>query len=714
MATVQSRTGRPAGRFNLPDPAYPVWRWLTSVRVAIILILITVGFSLTAVVIPQVPPQLTDNADAVRQFIDDQRPTWGPLTDVLAEFPWLYNANGGIFNLFNQPYWWALIAVLALSITTCTISRFPPIWRTVRRPQRRVGDAYFERARHRFDFTTPADPGRIVATLRKRHFKVRTEERDGATYIFADRFQWAQLSTFVFHLALITLVLGALVTKFGGEEFQFWLGEGQSRPLFATGGDRQQVQIIVDDAIARFNDDGQALDFRSKIRVTSGGEVIAAGDVTVNGPLKAAGFRVHQAAYWEHGAALQVRDVRSGQLLFSETLFLDQEFFGPRVTIADATTGEMFAEEVVQLSNEVAGIPDSGYQLIPLDAGRSIALILLPDSEGDEFEFFYSVVPFTVDSDEGADLTVEAFRLHEPPPVAPRIRLYAAGTGDLLVDDVVSLSERDLGNRTGARFGLIPLSDTETLAVGYDEGSGERRFFYFNLQDAGQRGLLAEGSRVTLGPFELEYVSEDVDRSQHGSLDPGQSQRIGAVELSYGGTESVFYRVEQGIPGADADALVLLERFGRARTAEQFDARGGESVELARFTASSTGSVADRPARLGLGLGAEQPRVDLSEGESIVIGDYEYSFLGPREFTGLSVRRDPGALIVWTAIIMGVASLLVTFFVPRRRIWAKVTPQRTYLAGLAGHGVDLRGEFRRFARDVGAPDAPPPDDWDDE
>lgn len=724
MATLQPQVRWWA---ELPDPLYFLWRKLTSVRAAIVLILFLVALALTAVIIPQVPPQFSDDAVQIQEHVDLQRGTWGPFTNILAEFPWFYDARGGIFNLFNQPYWYGLVAILALSITTCTVSRFPPIRRTVLQPPRRVPDAYFERARHRYDFTTPADADVIAATLRRQHFKVQSEERNGATYLFADRYQWAQFSTFVMHLALILLVAGTMITKFGGEEFQFWLGEGESRPLFATAGERQQVQIIVDDASARFSDEGQALDFRSAVRVTSGGGEIAAGQITVNGPLRFGGYRIHQSEYWEHGAALQIHDTRSGQVLYSETLQLTQQFVGPRITVADALSGAVFAEEVIRLGHEVVGIPGSGYQLIPLDAERSVALVLIPDEDGQDFRFFYSMLPLAADSAAGATLDGEALRLGQPPLTAPRVRLSDSASGALLLDAVVPLAERVVEGRSAARLGVLPLgaADTATagtatagtvtagtIAVGYDESVEPWRLFYFNTEDEGQRGLLRAGQRVRLGAVTLEYVGEEADRSQHGTLAVGESQRVGAVQLAYGGVEAVFFRVEADLPGAAGEALILMERFGQARTAEGFDARGGENVKLVRFSATSEGD-ASRPARLGLGLGGDQPRVDLDEGESAVIGDYRYTFLGPREFTGLTVRRDPGASLFWAALGLGIAAMLVTFFVPRRRIWARITAQRTHLAGMAGHGINLRPEFERFSREVKAPDAPPDEDGDD-
>ena len=78
MTAVESGPVRRAGR-AVPDPIYPVWRWLTSVRNAIILITIVAVFSLVGVIIPQVPPQFVDTPALVAQHVENQRGTWGPL-----------------------------------------------------------------------------------------------------------------------------------------------------------------------------------------------------------------------------------------------------------------------------------------------------------------------------------------------------------------------------------------------------------------------------------------------------------------------------------------------------------------------------------------------------------------------------------------------------------------------------------------------------------
>ena len=716
MAAVHSRSRRPLGRVGLPHPAYWIWRRLTSVRWAAGLILVAALFSAAGVIIPQVPPQLADIPEQVEQHIEAQRGTFGFTTDALAEFPWFYDARGGVFNLYKQPYWYALVALVALAIAVCTVSRAPPIWRTVKRPPRRVNAAYFERARHRFALdlaepsTADAQAAALSDALRSRRYRVeRIAESDGAVELFADRFGWTQLATFVTHLALLLLLGATLVTKFGGEEYQFWVAEGESHPLFAPGAERPQIQIIVDDAIARFADDGQALDFRSRVRVAEGGVLAAQGDVTVNGPVHAAGYRVHQASYWEHGAALRIRDHASGQLVYSETHFMDQQLVGPRVRIE--RDGASVSEEVLGLQYAVAGeAPDgAAYTIIPLFGERSLAIALIPDGLSETgLEFHYRLLELSADAPAAAALTLAQLGVGEAPPWAPLVRLTTAD-GEALIDGPVSLDLRE----GDARLAVLTLPSGERVAVGFREAGAERDFFYYAFEDATARGQLARGETASLGgaasEYRLEYLGDERDTTRQGRLPVGESRRVGSIELTYLGAESVFWITVDDLPGADGSALLALERFGQARTAEQFNAMGGEDVELAVGTnATSAGGQVGRPARLVLGLGGGAARIELDEGEEIAANGYRYEFAGPREFTGLNVRRDPGGVLFWIAAALGVVGMSTTFFMPRRRIWARATGERIALAGQAGHGVRLARELEQIAAQAAGGAAPPP------
>ncbi len=709
MAAISSRSQRPAGRVSLPHPAYWIWRRLTSVRSAAVLILIAACFSAAGVIIPQVPPQLINIPGQIEAHIDAQRGTFGWATNPLAEFPWFYDANGGVFNLYQQPYWYALVGLVAVAIAVCTVSRAAPIWRTVRRPPKRVNAAYFERARHRaaLDLPQSAPPNEraaaLTAALRARRYRVeQIAASDDAIELFADRFGWSQLATFITHLALLLLLGAALVTKFGGEEYQFWVAEGESHPLFAPGAERPQIQFIVDDAIARFADDGQALDFRSVVRVAEGGALAAQGDVTVNGPLHAAGYRVHQAAYWEHGAALHVYDHASGQLVYSEAHFLDQQLVGPRIRIE--RSGAPVSEEVLGLQHTVAGDAPEGaaYTVVPLFGGRSLALALIPHESG--LQFWYRLLNLPADSPAAAQLTLAQLGVDQEPPPAPLVRL-TMNDGETLIDGLVSLDQHlETG---GARLATLTLPTEHRLAIGLREVENRREFFYYSFNNDSIRGTLEQGGLAELDGATLEYLGDAPDTAQQGTLEPGAARRVGAIDLTYLGAESVFWTTIEELPGADGDALLALERFGQARTAETFNAMGGEDVQLAvGTTATSAGGQVGRPARLVLGLGGGAARIELDEGQAIVANNYRYQFAGPREFTGLNIRRDPGGVPFWLAVALGIVGMSTTFFAPRRRLWARLTPTRIALAGQAGHGVRLTQELHQIAASA-AGESPP-------
>jgi cytochrome c biogenesis protein ResB len=100
--------------------------------------------------------------------------------------------------------------------------------------------------------------------------------------------------------------------------------------------------------------------------------------------------------------------------------------------------------------------------------------------------------------------------------------------------------------------------------------------------------------------------------------------------------------------------------------------------------------------------GLKPQAVTLSEGESAEIGGYSYAFLGQREFAGITVRRDRSDNLIWIGAALLLLGLVATFWVPRRRLWAKISATRTSLAGQAPGHARYSRELRRLALAAGA------------
>ena len=67
---------------------------------------------------------------------------------------------------------------------------------------------------------------------------------------------------------------------------------------------------------------------------------------------------------------------------------------------------------------------------------------------------------------------------------------------------------------------------------------------------------------------------------------------------------------------------------------------------------------------------------------------------GFSDYTLLIAKRDPGAPIVWGAFVTLLLGLAITFYLPRRRVWARLGPDgRLDLVGRSDRQVDFDREF---------------------
>jgi cytochrome c biogenesis protein ResB len=92
--------------------------------------------------------------------------------------------------------------------------------------------------------------------------------------------------------------------------------------------------------------------------------------------------------------------------------------------------------------------------------------------------------------------------------------------------------------------------------------------------------------------------------------------------------------------------------------------------------------------------------------------DFSVEVRGFGEYTLLIAKKDPGQGIVWGAFGFLIAGILITFWMPRRRVWAKLDDEgRMSLVVRADRYVDVGREFGRVLEDLvkarsGAPSSP--------
>ncbi len=524
------------------DALTPIWRLLTSVRFAVFFIGTLAAVGLLGVLIPQVPEAMRGNDAAVTVWLDTQRDTFGPLTDTMYRL--------GLFSVFQARWFAFALGFLVINVTVCTFNRWSPTFRNVFRPPQQVPESFFDRAHNRTQLDTVA-PEHAISALRKLRYNVRSREDAGATYLFADRFGWTQLSTFVSHLALILFIAGGLVTSLTGFTSNAFAGEGTTVPIFPVK-DPNQLQVRIDDAVGRYGEAGNPLDFRTHLTIFRNGREVKSGTMTVNDPLKYGGYRFHQVAFFPSGAELRIRDAATGNTVLNETFPLQDITAAPVVTITDGGGNALLSDTIV-----------------PTD--------------------FLDIASGTL--------------------------VNVPGSGRIVW------------------IGLTTREDTWEL-VAYDP------------QADGERGQLrlAEGASGELSGMRLHFDA------------------VGSVPSAAG----------LSVPGSSAPVLAQLGG----------DDGGARSLTL---------------------VFEDAPAISLSEGEALTVGPYAYQFEGPREFTGISVKRDSGAWFIWVATGMLVLGLAVTFYLPRRRLWLRINGDATSIAALAEKSGGFEKDMRVLATRLGVP-----------
>ena len=324
MTALDKTTNIEAGAERQSDPFDSLWRFFSSTKVAIVLILLIAFVSFLGAVIVQAPTGLASDPVQYGQWLSYMRGKYGALTDV-------YNAIG-LFNVYNV-FWFKLLLVLLIFNTViCTINRLPTLWNSVSSPRVKVNESMFKASPIRASIKLKQSGGqkgkqqpvgdvasKVFSTLSGQHYKVFTEQDGGATHFYADRYGIFKLGTVVTHLSLVLLMVGAVMGgMFGFANDGVVIPEGKVYQV----GFGENFSVRLDKFVAEFYQDGQPKDYYSDVTIIDGGKDVLKQRIRVNDPLEYKGVRFHQSFYGP-AAVLEVKD-KQGRTVFADSMPLDQ------------------------------------------------------------------------------------------------------------------------------------------------------------------------------------------------------------------------------------------------------------------------------------------------------------------------------------------------------------------------------------------------------
>lgn len=286
-----------------------IWRQVTSMRIALILLLLLALAAIPGSVLPQWPHQPGET----KAFID-ANPFIGPLLD-----------KTGFLDVFGSAWFTAIYVLLFLSLIGCIIPRAIAHYKAMRAPVPAVPRSlarYEPGGAERTDVDAATAIERARRELRPRPgllgaltgYRIRVDERsvkasDGRERrelaMTADMGHIRELGNLIFHISLVLVLIavgaGTLFTYRG----QAIIVEGRTFTNAAVAYDTfshgsafdpahlEPFTVRLDSLDAVFEDDGRPKNFTANVTLQEPGRDVVTTDVQVNRPLQVDGAKMY-------------------------------------------------------------------------------------------------------------------------------------------------------------------------------------------------------------------------------------------------------------------------------------------------------------------------------------------------------------------------------------------------------------------------------------
>ncbi len=229
-------------------------------------------------------------------------------------------------DVFHSWYYIALIVLLAINLSVCSIKRLPRIWvHTFTRERFQRLDEHMER--HMKPLTIRVNPSKekVLAFLKRMGFSTFLKEEGKKVYFYAERGRYSRLGVYVVHLGLLVVMAGALIDAMFGMRGTLIVPEGSKSDILIIPSKGKEVRLPFQVELESFRivtygeeakrkgrniktpfEDATA-SYESSIKVIKDGRVVSSGVVAVNSPFNFGVYRVFQASYGLTGEAGEVK-----------------------------------------------------------------------------------------------------------------------------------------------------------------------------------------------------------------------------------------------------------------------------------------------------------------------------------------------------------------------------------------------------------------------
>jgi len=341
-------------RRYLLDYLNSIWKFFTTIKLSVILLLSLAVTSIVGTLIPQ-------NESPAAYFQE------------YGEFLYRIFDVFDFFDMYNSWWFQLLIVLLTVNIVVCSIDRLKATGKIVF-----AKNPIFNLSR----FKNHADKENIVEDRSPEQLKdiyepfvskgfgyMRSEQTDKGFCIFAEKWRWTRLGVYGVHLSIVLLLVGSLIGSIFGFDGYVNIPEGEAVSSIRIRNPAQakslDFEVLCEDFDVSFYDSGVPKEFRSSLTILEHGKPVLKKDIIVNDPLRYKGINMFQSSYGPlppKEVTLSFKSKKTGQAYQKKMLM------GQQIDVPEAG-GKFVVKDY-----------DNAYQFRGRSIGEAFSGVLIPEN----------------------------------------------------------------------------------------------------------------------------------------------------------------------------------------------------------------------------------------------------------------------------------------------------------------------------------------------
>jgi cytochrome c biogenesis protein len=291
-----------------------LWRFFSSVKLTLALLIILATTSVFGTVIPQ--------QEGAMAFAKRLSPG---LVKLLSSFQ--------LFDMYHSLWFRLLIGALALNLIVCSLDRLPTTLKRFRAAPRPDRAKPFENLAPHRQFAVNASMGdvaRPVADLLGRHYgDMERKQGPASQWFLVQKARYAHFGVYLVHLSVLLILIGGIFGSIFGFEAYVNIPEGEKASVVRLRSNQAPkalpFSVLCKDFTVDFYENGTPKEYRSDLSFMEDGEVLLEGTLLVNHPITFRGITFYQSSYGTiPGRTVRLRISRDGESLQNSALEVEK------------------------------------------------------------------------------------------------------------------------------------------------------------------------------------------------------------------------------------------------------------------------------------------------------------------------------------------------------------------------------------------------------